>query len=89
VSVASRQTPARRSELWWWGERVASALAGCASPFPSRPALAKSLPSAGSNVVRPIRAASQSAWNSLIPWLCPEVKAGSATTAGQPPGVVT
>jgi hypothetical protein len=44
---------------------------------------------AGSNVVRPIGAASQSSRNSVMPWLSPETNAGSAVKAGHPLGVVT
>jgi hypothetical protein len=49
----------------------------------------RSLLRAGSNVVRPMSAASQPSRNSRMPWLSPETKAGSAVSAGQPPGVVT
>ena len=44
--------------------------------------------SAGSNVVRPISAASQPSRNSRMPWLSPGTKLGSANSAGQPSAVV-
>jgi hypothetical protein len=49
----------------------------------------RSLLRAGSNVVRPISAASQPSRNSRMPWLWPETNAGSAVSAGHPLGVVT
>ncbi|MFI5064524.1 MAG: hypothetical protein ACHP9Z_11185 [Streptosporangiales bacterium] len=49
----------------------------------------RSAPSAGSNVVRPISTASQLCWNAGHPWVWPGTKSGSATSAGQPSGVVT
>jgi hypothetical protein len=52
----------------------------------SRPAVVMR---AGSNVVRPIKAASQPWRKFWMPWLSPETKAGSAVKAGQPAGVVT
>ena len=51
--------------------------------------LLRSAFTAGSNVVRPISAASVPCRNSWMPWLSPEAKAGSASCAGHPSGVVT